>query len=294
MHWTYRSVADTDLQQGDILARTDELLKLFEEIHPHFCDPKYLAFLVLTQTCDLVRRGGKPCRSRYINLAVVRSLDSVLLDLLDQVCERLGPGIYLRETKPRANQLLERIFGQNEQALGLFYLHPDAEAGVPESAIALLQVSVAFRVQHYDLLLAARRGGLQEEFQAKLGWLVGNLFSRVGTTDWTESKDRQKELGGMLKAFLEDTRESGRPSWISRGEKEALEKAGVALAGVDPGEIDDLKRRHRPISVLEEVVDAVLAVMGRETRLEPKDVERLGNKLRNDALLASALKARVP
>lgn len=51
--------------------------------------------------------------------------------------------------------------------------------------IASLKVSIALKSNlHYEQCLAAKALELSDEFKAKLGWLVGNIYSRVGTTDW--------------------------------------------------------------------------------------------------------------
>jgi hypothetical protein len=54
---------------------------------------------------------------------------------------------------------------------------------------------VALKALHYDKLLAAKIAQLKEPFQAKLGSLIGTMYSRVGTTEWdkevTEPKCRQ-------------------------------------------------------------------------------------------------------
>ena len=182
---------DDDLSQGDILLPDDDIQSVFRDVHPHFLDEKYTAFLVLSQTCDMVRRGKtKKCKSRYINLAVVRPLRQNIYALLDRVCsnvkagEKVISGVYVDRTRGIADQLLNRVLNQNEQALGVLYLQPNADVGIVEHCIALLQVSIAVRSEeHYETLVNARRGRLQHEFQCKLGWLVGNLFSRVATQD---------------------------------------------------------------------------------------------------------------
>jgi hypothetical protein len=206
-HWTYEDYPpDSDLQQGDILAPTDEIRKLFREVHPHFSDEKYLAFMVITQSCDLARRQEE-ATARYINVAAVRSLSATLPILLDTVCQSLKPGVYSEKDKNRAAQLLERIFNQNEQRLGLFYLFPDGEVGLGEDAIAFLRVSVAFRVEHYEIMQRSRSGRLKPEFANKLGWLVGNLYARIGTQDWPRI-----ELTKMVNNYLSST--DSEPVWI--------------------------------------------------------------------------------
>jgi len=100
-HWTYERIEkdDSPLMQGDVLWPSAELRCLFKEVHPHFCDPKYIAFIITTQSCDLVRRNGRPCKADYINLAVIRDLESCLSQFLDAVCEKVSPGVYLRGSR---------------------------------------------------------------------------------------------------------------------------------------------------------------------------------------------------
>jgi hypothetical protein len=51
-------------------------------VHNHFADPKYLAFIVLTQTCDLVVRK-KACKAKHISLAVIRPLSALVPSFLE-------------------------------------------------------------------------------------------------------------------------------------------------------------------------------------------------------------------
>lgn len=99
--------------------------------------------------------------------------------------------------------LLDRIINQNESANGLFYLHPETQVGIAEECVAMLRVSVALRAnEHYQTLLAARRGGLKIEFESKLGWLCGNLYSRVAVTDWKEDESRQNVATQLIDELL--------------------------------------------------------------------------------------------
>lgn len=211
-HWTYSKVeAEDDLFQGDIIARSEPLLDLFRRVHRHFCDEKYLAFLITTQTCDLVRRGPKACKTKYINLAVIRSLDDLVPALFKEICGTDLKGIYLEESKYEARQLLSRIINQNEQAHGFFYLHPDADAGIAVPAIALLRVSIALRSgEHYDLLCKERCGRITTEYRYKLGWLAGNLYSRIDTPDWSDQE------GGTPRPMKRSTASWAAPIWIKK------------------------------------------------------------------------------
>ncbi len=81
MHWTYESYKqESDFRQGDILDTQKELQDIFSEVHPYFLHKKYRGFLILTQSCDMVRRkssGGK-CSATHIILSVIRSLEDII------------------------------------------------------------------------------------------------------------------------------------------------------------------------------------------------------------------------
>ncbi len=68
--------------------------------------------------------------------------------------------------------------------------------------VVYLKVSIALKSgEHYDECLKAKKIELADEFKAKLGWLVGNMYSRVGTTDWEgvmSAKERQNMLNSDL------------------------------------------------------------------------------------------------
>jgi hypothetical protein len=198
-HWTYAKEIppDDELSQGDIIGREEGLIEALQPVHPYFCDTKYLCFIVTTQSCDLVLRDGAS-KAKHINLAVVRSLESLLPELLSEICDSDVPGVYSKKAKQDALEFLQRVINQNEQAHGMFYLHPDGDVGIAVESVALLRVSIALRSrEHYNRLREARRGRLQTEFRNKLGWLAGNLYARVDTPDW-EQKDGEKLVDRLL------------------------------------------------------------------------------------------------
>jgi len=186
------------------LVPTPKLKTALREAHPHFIQDKYLGFVVITQSCDLVRRKGAMPSAPYVAIAAVRSLSAVLPKLLSTACDPWNSGIFPESRRESAKRLLERVFNQNEQGLGVFYLHPDHDVEIAEHAIALLRVSVALRHSHYDALVDARRGRLKPAFQAKLGWLVANLYGRAATEDWADQKNGGERLSKLIKEQLED------------------------------------------------------------------------------------------
>lgn len=206
VHFTYKEQCDaSSLCQGDLLKITDELKSVLKDVHSYFLNDQYRYFMVLTQSCDLVRRNGNKCKTPYITLAAVKNFDSFFETLLinNQYAENVN-GFLLMDTKKweRAYQLLERLYNNTES--DYFFLYKEDSLGLPNSMIASLKVSIALKSElHYEKCLSAKVLELSDEFKAKLGWLVGNIYSRVGTTDWESIKtesERKKMLSEELKS----------------------------------------------------------------------------------------------
>ena len=87
---------------------------------------------------------------------------------------------------------------------GFFYLHTDAQVGITEPSCAFLHLAISFRAQHYERCLGAKIAQLKEPFQAKLGWLLGSMYSRVGTTEWNSEKPDEK-VGAAASKILKQT-----------------------------------------------------------------------------------------
>ncbi len=203
MHFTYKQ-CEGDLRQGDLLRITEPLRTMLADVHPYYArHPDYKALMVLTQSCDLVRRDKAPCKSPYINLCAVRPLETAVRRELTKfqrshfmkthaVCEA--------KHKMWGEDFLVKLFNNNLP--DYFYLHEDQEAGVKEELVAFLQLAVAIKSDHYDVCLAARYAQLKEVFQAKLGWLVGHVYSRVATADWTPDNCGQDEFDQLVKDEL--------------------------------------------------------------------------------------------
>ncbi|MCG7931485.1 MAG: hypothetical protein N0E44_15720 [Candidatus Thiodiazotropha lotti] len=290
VHWTYTDFDNSsDLEQGDILFPTKELSGLFEEVHPHFCDSKYLAFLVTTQTCDLVRRKNR-AKANYISIATVRPLSQVSLKLISNTVTPVAPGRFPKSEKLKAKQLFERIFNQNEQSLGLFYLHEDADLSIGEGAVALLRVTIAVKAEHYDRLLEARVGRLQPAFQAKLGWLLGNLYNRPATPDWADHDGGGEVVERLIKAYLNPSSDSGDSSvaWLDDVLIEHAKEQGVAVDGTAITELETL----RPPPAIEKALQAIeneLATVYPE--ISADKVTKLKNRLKNNGVFRKLMRA---
>jgi hypothetical protein len=98
LHFAYEEREyKTDLRQGDLIEKSGEFADVIKDVHPHYYHSEdYHFFLVLTQSCDLVRRkmsAGQVCKSLYITLAAVRPLATVLdreVEMLQDEFEKRG------------------------------------------------------------------------------------------------------------------------------------------------------------------------------------------------------------
>lgn len=291
MHWTYTSFQPNDhLQQGDILHPTPELKRALQAIHPYFCDAKYIGFLALTQTCDLVFRDGD-CTTPYIALAAVREIDDVVPGLLARTCSQVANKVYLKDTKTAASQLLRRIFNQNESGLGLFYLHPDVDAGIAVPAVATLRVAFTLKSVHYGMLREARRGRLGTAFEAKLGWMVGHIYSRVGVPDWSEPAEREEDLKRMVKEILEPANEDAGPVWVQSRLVKRAKQNNVDLSELTPTEVKQRLEQFTssdPASIIATEVESI--VKNVIPTIAPAEVEKIVNRLKNSDRFRGAIK----
>ena len=279
-HWTYAPVGpEDDLEQGDILRPTAELREVFATVHPHFGDGKYLGFIVQTQSCDLVRRAGGPPNALYINVATIRPLSQVLHKLASQVTEEVAPGVFRSSERSRVHQLLQRLLNQNEQAQGLFFLYPDADAGIAEPAVAFLRVAIALRREHYQLLVQARVGRLGAEFRAKFGWLAGNLFARPASSDWSDHAGGATRLKELTRQLLGEIR------WVDDEVLQAAISRQVDIATTTDQELEALRGPtplEKAVGEVERELRRVVPDVGDEL------VQKLGNRLRNNGKFMKA------
>ncbi len=202
-HYTYGELDKGRLCQGDVLRKTPQLVSLLKKYHSHYADhPDYRYFLVLTQSCDLYRRNGSPPASRYITLAAVRPIEEAIrreARSRQQWWQEPTRVLSLRAFDELV-LFTESLFNNNIP--NYFYLHEDISLGISGRHCAFLALSVALKIDHYDLCLDSKLAQLKEPFQAKLGWLVGNMYSRIGTEEWDDHygrNDARKEAAALLK-----------------------------------------------------------------------------------------------
>lgn len=283
VHFTYKSAEKIDistLNQGDILEKTEELSALFDEVHPHYTNKEYTHFQVLTQSCDLVRRGSKnECASRYITLAAVRSLSTVINRIIEKEVENNkrieidGLNWCSDKFKGRLSSVLESLFNNNDK--NHFFLKSYPDAGLMNDSCTFLHLSVAIRsYDHYDLCLKAKKIELKNSFQSKLGWSVGNLYSRVGTEDFVPgcfdaSEDFKKYITGTLENYV---------AWVEAGQFAEFKKCYADDATLDGGKLitaaeSKIKDKRRA------KLESFAGLIGATINLEPAEKERLRNLL---------------
>ncbi len=294
MHFTYSSTSSEDLSQGDVLDRNPEFEAILEEVHPHYSDPKNTHFMVLTQTCDLVRRGGNHCNARYISIAAVRRLSTAYeRELYDKrmFSYKSLPPIADTKAKSSLDLFLHRLFNNNEP--NYFFLSKEPTVGLPSHSCAFLRLSIALKAEiHYQTLLGCRILQLDEPFQAKLGWLVGQLYSRVATQDWPPDELRKQVKNTHdEEAIWVDPRRAKR---LKREIEKEIENNGEDALG--EVEIEDLIKKlpTRKEEVLERIQDVIgstliFSKLKEDGHLSDQALPKLINALRSDQALTTLL-----
>lgn len=202
MHFTYRGSRSPDLQQGDILRLTPALKSLIQSFHPSYLRDDYSHFMVLTQSCDLVTRESG-CATPYITIGAVRPLQIVI----DRETQRYQTNAVLKKAnvisqkyKERIRLFLKSLLNNNNHEY--FYIHEQPIKGITDRSCAFLRLSISFRASHYDVIKRARILSLAPQFQAKLGWLVGNIYSRVGTDDWVPKAALEADFESLVDQII--------------------------------------------------------------------------------------------
>jgi hypothetical protein len=307
LHWTYKSnesdftneegnpnhtaESKASLEQGDILRSEDESIReILSKYHPYYAsrqDNEF--FIVLTQSCDLVLRNGG-YKAPYISIAPVRPLRVVIeREFIKDIrnnksgAQAYGPN----SLRSRFEFFLERLYNNNYP--GYFYLEKQPEKGLSEDMCAILALSISIKTEHYDTCLNARVLQLTDNFQAKLGWLVGQLYSRVGTPDWPEEQLRNK-ISEKLKntaVWVNDDIISLLDTRVSEFEKTNQD------ARIDSVTLNGLIK-ELPIKK-ERAIEAILNVLISEQLLPPGNDKKklnLQKKLRSDPVFSSFFKSK--
>lgn len=293
VHFTYQDPADAaSLHQGDVLRRTEQLDDVLKEVHPHYHDKiDYKHFIILTQTCDLVRREDGRCNARYVTIAAVRPVRLATARYVErQQRHELERQLSFCEAKgrDRLRQFVERLLNNNEAAY--FYLHREPSRGFGEGQCAFLHLSIALKTQlHYDMLLDAKCLQLKEAFQHKLGATVGRLYSRIATEDWVPTHATKSEFTQEVTSKVKDVD----VIWL---EKRSHRRVVEELKGLPSEEqtvdkFEELVREvHRDRKTHLADLIALVRAEAKSIGIDQERVDRLATRLRSRSELQGLLR----
>jgi hypothetical protein len=288
LHYTYRKAppTDKDLEQGDLLHKTSELQRIIGEVHPKYLRDDYTHFLVLTQSCDLVRRGQKKtCKSPYITIAAVRALDTVVRREIEQYQDEFQKAgkVCSNNNRHQLKVFLERLFNYNEP--DYFYLHSETVVDF-EPHCTFLRLSVPLKISHYGICQDARFLSLQPLYQAKLGWMIGNIYSRIGTDEWVPSKETPTEFQQRIKALLDKY-------YVWEDEKRLVKARMTADQQMLSSDFEVIRQhiaKSEVPDIIDEVGTAVVKQLKQVQELKPIVTDELAvkikNRLANDAVIS--------
>jgi hypothetical protein len=236
-------------------------------------------------TKDELMQGDGETKARYISLSPVRTLDHVI-DLQMQVFRasiKAELPVISDKSKGRMTTFLQRLFNNNVP--DYFFLAANGP-GLTSDYAVFLQLSIAIRADlHLQTCLDAKLLQLTQAFQAKLGWLVGQLYSRVGTTDWSRT-----ELTVKIKNILKDAAICVPESTIAQLEAQYQELSdGNPDAVMSQSQISKVAARAptRKGRVFERIETIVIDALGQERINEAR---KLCSQLESDEALTALLK----
>ena len=296
-HFTYKAELNNEtLEQGDLLKRTKELDDLLTKVHPYYLKTSFRYFIVLTQSCDLVLRKGK-CKTDYISLAAVIPFDRIIEKEIETYQNEIERKYCLCDIKKRNTmyQIVEKIFNNNHK--DFFYLHEAATHDLQEPCCAYLRLSIAIRShEHYQMCLKAKFLELENDFRAKLGWLVGDLYSRVGTTDWAPDNIPAAAFKEMINTAI-DSQILWKPKNVLNT---ANKQIGKILNDETTTEADKaIEKIHTIVNSIEipskedkkeQALNVIKSKISTTIKVDPKLIDTIIKKISNDPIFSSNFK----
>ncbi len=291
-HYIYEEPDKNELCQGDVLDRNPALLDLIRKYYPYIVDnPQYKYYQILTQSCDLAIRDKQLPNAPYITIAVVRPISDALVREVrkDQELWQQAKKVVVPKTFDKMVLFTESLIDNNRD--GYFYLHEDTSLGIFGYNCTFLNLSVSLKADHYGSFLDAKIAQIKDPFRAKLGWLVGHMFSRVGTEEWNDNyKDEDKKIRKVATKFVSDNFVRLDKNKIDKGVKELAAKKG--LSAYSPDEIFDyiketklvpktteFKNRLQKISSDFKIVNPIYSNFIKELRKNDDFKKKLGESI---------------
>jgi hypothetical protein len=285
-HFTYsENTNNSVLRQGDILEKSEALKSVIASVHPYFSKDDYKCFVVLTQSCDLVRRDNNQCSAQYITIAAVRSLDEMFNRYISRFqktkIEKKGR-ICDKKNYSRISQFTERLFNNNEEEY--FYLEQDLELGLQESLVAFLRLSIALKVQHYDICLSAKKAEMADIFSAKLGWMVGKMYSRIGTPDWVPDACNSTQFEGKCKRLLDSN-----VLWVDSKALNNIREKDRDVDNFSETDIREMVSTYAKPKKRDIAQERIMKIVSDSGFVESQNIGPLVKRIMNDLELASSV-----
>jgi hypothetical protein len=96
------------------------------------------------------------------------------------------------------------LYNNNES--NYFFLYREPHLGLDGDYCIFLQLPISVKAEgDYDTLLEGKFLQLEVSFQHKLGYLVGTLYSRIGTEDWLPRQCTEEQFRKYIEDPLKDT-----------------------------------------------------------------------------------------
>ncbi len=190
------------LFQGDIIFLNDVIRGNLISLYQDRVNKAEFA-IILTQSCDLVKRSelGNKCKAQLIHMGLLSAFDDYFFNDLSKYCEK---GLFENKVRiideGKAQKLqnsLEKLLNNNNN--DHFFIPEDSGKGLTSHYIVDLRDQCLLSYEYFEEILRNKRCELEEIFRAKLGYMVSQLFSRIGTKDWNK-KELENTIKGLINA----------------------------------------------------------------------------------------------
>lgn len=192
------------LKQGTIFsiknirfASTDRRKKLkFNDIYREVNLQNITYGIILSQSCDLVKREKKPfLKTPYITIALLEPIEKFIEQKYSQQANELLQNHSLSHNKytfinteglkKNLYKNCQRLFGNRET----FYFFVSLGTGKKQRMFYInLVKSFPFKIMHYDTFSQNSKYELKPGFANKLGYMLSYIYGRVGIPDYTRSQ----------------------------------------------------------------------------------------------------------
>jgi hypothetical protein len=127
---------------------------------------------------------------------------------------------------------------------------------------------------------------LNDNFRAKLGHHIGQIYSRVGTDDWVPNHSSERDFNERAKRYADSLCQ-----WVEDADLKAVEKMYAKLQPPLKNKADflDFFEANRPKKRKERVISRVTEILEDSSLIEQKTIDKIKILLTNDSALTSDL-----